>query len=264
MKIAISADGADVQARVSDRLGMAQYLVIIDLETGEFNAVPGPAASGQRGAGMQVVVLAMSKDVNTVVTGYCPPAVYTQLTSNGIEVLTGLKGSVGEILEQFKGGDLGHEQGGKKLATKGAAIDRAAFVHALTSSARQFSVLLPVLIGVVLCIGLFNTFVSKGFLLSLFSGNVTLDTLWGACFGSVFAGNPINSYVIGGELLKQGVSLFAVTALMVTWVTVGLLQLPAEIAAFGRKFALLRNGICFVLSLPVAMLTVGILNLVTG
>ncbi len=89
-----------------------------------------------------------------------------------------------------------------------------------------------------------------------------LDTLWGACFGSILAGNPINSYVIGGELLKYGISLFAVTALIITWVTVGLVQLPAEIAALGRRFALLRNALSFVLSIPIAILTVMILNLV--
>ena len=63
-------------------------------------------------------------------------------------------------------------------------------------------------------------------------------------------------------MLKYGVSLFAVTAFIVTWVTVGLAQMPAEIAAFGKRFALLRNSLSFVLAIPVAILTVMILNLV--
>jgi len=89
-----------------------------------------------------------------------------------------------------------------------------------------------------------------------------LDTFWGACFGSILAGNPINSYVIAGELLKYGISLFAITALIVTWVTVGLVQLPAEIAALGKKFALVRNALCFILAIPIAILTVVMVNLV--
>ena len=133
---------------------------------------------------------------------------------------------------------------------------------ATRSSARQFINLLPVLIGVVLLIGLFNAFISKDFLVSIFSGNMALDTLWGACFGSILAGNPINSYVIGGELLKYNISLFAVTALIVTWVTVGLVQLPAEIAALGRRFALLRNGLSFIFSIPIAIVTVLIVNII--
>ena len=100
-------------------------------------------------------------------------------------------------------------------------------VRGLRSSVRQFANILPILIGVVLCIRLFNAFVSKEALASVFSGNLVLDTLWGACFGSILAGNPINSYVIGAALLDNGISLFAVTAIIITWVTVGLVQLPA-------------------------------------
>jgi len=124
--------------------------------------------------------------------------------------------------------------------------------------------MVPALLGVVLLLGLVQAFVSQDVFTSLFSGNVLLDTLWGACFGSILAGNPINSYVIGGELLKYGVSLFAVTALIIAWVTVGVVQLPAEIAALGKRFALLRNGLAFVLSIITALVTVAIWGLVTG
>ena len=54
------------------------------------------------------------------------------------------------------------------------------------------------------------------------------------------------------------------TAIIVTWVTVGLVQLPAEIASLGLRFALLRNALCLVLAIPVAILTVMILNFITG
>ena len=135
---------------------------------------------------------------------------------------------------------------------------------ALKRSGNQFVTMLPILIGVVLLIGLFNALVPAESLASLFTGNAILDTLWGACFGSILAGNPVNSYVIGGELLKRGVSLFAVTALIITWVTVGLVQLPAEMAALGKRFALLRNAICFILSIPIALLAVVTLNIIVG
>jgi len=265
MKIAIAADGADLNAPVADKLGTAAYLIIVDSETGDFHAVPTPGATGQRGSGVQTVVLAVTSNVSSILVGYCNPAISSQLARSGIQVMGGLKGTVKGALEKYRHSDL---QGQAKLEAKtghrGAALGGAAFTHAVKSTARQFTNLLPVLIGVVLLIGLFNTFVSEDFLATLFSGNLILDTLWGACFGSILAGNPINSYVIGGELLGKGVSLFAVTALMVTWVTVGLIQLPAEIAALGRRFALLRNLISFALSLPISILAVLILNLVTG
>ena len=168
-------------------------------------------------------------------------------------------------MEKYKKGDLQKQIQAEVDRPAGRhRIDWDAVRQAARSSARQFASLLPILIGVVLLIGLFNAFVSTEFLASIFSGSPLLDTLWGACFGSILAGNPINSYVIGGELLKHGVSLFAVTALILTWVTVGLVQLPAEAAALGRKFALVRTVISFVMFTGIAVLTVVLFNLLAG
>ncbi|MEA1871797.1 MAG: NifB/NifX family molybdenum-iron cluster-binding protein [Chloroflexota bacterium] len=263
MKIAISADGANLEAKVAQKFGISKYLVIIDLDSGDFEAVPNPGVSEQRGAGIQAVMVAISKDARTVLTGWCSPAVHHQLTTNGIEVISGLSGTVGELVEKYRKGDLQKQmQAEVEPSGRRSRIDRVTLLQAAKSSARQFASLLPILIGVVLLIGLFNAFVSKELLASILSGRPVLDTLWGACVGSILAGNPINSYVIGGELLKHGVSLFAVTALIITWVTVGLVQLPAEIAALGRKFALVRNATSFVLFTGVAVLTVVVFNLI--
>ena len=263
MKIAISADGSNLDAKVARRFGASEYLLIIDMDGAEFEAIPNPASTRQHGAGVQAIVLAVSKGAKAVLTGYCSPAIANQLRANGIEVLTGMTGTVKDAVEQYKEGRLERMSAREaQLSSATAIVDKAVLVNAVRSAARQFVTLLPVLIGVVLLIGLFDVFVSEEMLTSIFSGKVALDTLWGACFGSIFAGNPINSYVIGGELLKYGVSLFAVTAFIITWVTVGLVQLPAEIAAFGKRFAILRNGLSFVLAIPMAILTVMILNLV--
>jgi predicted Fe-Mo cluster-binding NifX family protein len=263
MKIAISADGPNLEAKVGHKLGTSKYMIIVDVESGDYEAVPNPGFSGQQGSGIQAVLLAVSKDAEKVVTGYCNPGICNQLRANGIEVITGLKGTVGEVIEEYKMTRLDTKMSaGTGLEQGNAKVDTGLLVHAAKNSARQFVNLLPVLVGVVLLIGLFNAFVTEDFLTSIFSGNMALDTIWGACFGSIFAGNPINSYVIGQELLEYNISLFAVTALIITWVTVGLVQLPAEITALGKRFALLRNGLSFVLSIPIAIITVAVVNLI--
>jgi len=63
-------------------------------------------------------------------------------------------------------------------------------------------------------------------------------------------------------MLKQGISLIAVTAFLVSWVTVGFIQIPAESVALGKKFAILRNLSAFVLSMIVAFTAILILSLV--
>ncbi len=119
---------------------------------------------------------------------------------------------------------------------------------------------IPVLLGVFLLIGLILTAVPKESYSSVFSGNVIIDSVIGGAAGSIAAGNPLTSYVIGGELIDQGVGLVAIIAFIVAWVTVGIVQLPAESYLLGKKFALVRNSVSFILSIIIAILTVMTLN----
>jgi len=116
------------------------------------------------------------------------------------------------------------------------------------------------LFGVVLLLGILIEAIPKSFYLSFFKGNAIIDTVLGAVLGSISAGSPVTSYIIGGELVKQGVSLIAVTAFMITWVSVGFIQLPIESKYLGKKFAISRICLSFSTSLVVAFLTVLTLN----
>ena len=46
------------------------------------------------------------------------------------------------------------------------------------------------------------------------------------------------------------------TAFITAWVTIGLVQLPAEMAALGKKFAFIRNVLSMVLCMVISILTV--------
>jgi len=87
------------------------------------------------------------------------------------------------------------------------------------------------------------------------------DAVLGAAIGSIAAGHPLARYLLSGELLSGGVGLIAVTAMLVTWVTVGIVQLPAEALMLGTRFAVYRNFISFCLAIIIALLTVYTLQL---
>ena len=124
----------------------------------------------------------------------------------------------------------------------------------------MFREMLPLVVGVILLTGLLVNLLPAEGVADWFGGSDILDGLIGATLGSVSAGHPLTSYVLGGELLDRGVSLVAVTAFLVSWVTVGSIQLPAEALMLGWRFALLRNAICFLFSIAVAVLTVATLG----
>ena len=69
---------------------------------------------------------------------------------------------------------------------------------AMRKSAKSMYSSLPVLIGVILLIGLISSLIPKSSYNILFSKHVILDSLIGSAVGSVFAGNPITSYILGG------------------------------------------------------------------
>ncbi|MBN1831266.1 MAG: hypothetical protein JW896_04070 [Deltaproteobacteria bacterium] len=257
MKIAISTDGHDLNSRVEHRFGTSRYLIIIDTETMAFEIVPDLGANGQ-GSGMQAVAVAIDRKVDMVLTGYCSPMGEEYLSAHNIKLLTGVEGTVGEVIARYQNGDYDYP----RPSVPDDRISRDKLIHALKVSGEQIFKIMPIILGVILLIGLFQVFVTEEWVSFIFTGNRALDTFLGACFGSLIAGNPINSYIIGGELLDFGVGLFGVTAFILAWVNVGLIQLPAEAAALCWRFALVRNGLSFVLSMLIATLTVGILSFI--
>ena len=138
---------------------------------------------------------------------------------------------------------------------------RAPLIPSLNKALRAFANMLPMVLGMLLLTSLVFTLLPKGSLQGMFGRSESLDVLLGAVMGSMAAGHPLAGYILGGELLDGGVSLIAVTALVVAWVSVGLVQLPAEALLLGRRFAVTRNFLCFLSAIAIAYLTVGLLRL---
>ena len=101
MKIIVSAKGSTLDAPVGQRFGLSPYFIIVNSQTMELELVPNSEADGKRAAGMRAVVLAISKEVDMVLTGYCSPTAMKYLSDNGIDVATGIKGTITEAVVQY-------------------------------------------------------------------------------------------------------------------------------------------------------------------
>ncbi|WP_305907646.1 hypothetical protein Q9L42_014755 [Methylomarinum sp. Ch1-1] len=128
-------------------------------------------------------------------------------------------------------------------------------------SARTFINVLPIIVGMLLLTSLLITLFPEQFYAGLFGNGSLLDTLLAATIGSMTAGHPLASYLLAGEMLNGGVGLTAVTALLVTWVTVGMIQIPTEALILGARFAVYRNLIAFLMAIAIAFLTTSTLRL---
>ena len=132
--------------------------------------------------------------------------------------------------------------------------------EAFNKSLKGFLSMLPMLLAILLLLGIFDVYITKDILLSFFISDNFVDTITGTLLGGVLTGNPMISYILGGELTDAGVSLYAVTAFILSWVTIGLVQLPAEVEIFGLRFTFYRTLFTFITTILVSLATVLTVN----
>jgi len=131
---------------------------------------------------------------------------------------------------------------------------------ALKHTAKSLWMILPMLMAVIGLIGLFETVITPQMLKSFFNGSTVEEILTGIVTGGISVGQPFLSYAIGGELLHDGVSLYAVTAFILSFVTLGVVQLPLEWSLFGTRFTVLRNLLSLLFAFLISVATVYILG----
>jgi len=106
MKICVSATANSLDAPIDPRFGRCSYLIIVDLDTMQFEAVPNLASGAMGGAGIQAAQLIASKGVKVVITGSVGPNAFQALSAAGIKIMTGAYGTVREVIEKYKKGEL--------------------------------------------------------------------------------------------------------------------------------------------------------------
>jgi len=106
MKVGISATAPHLDADLDPRFGRCQYLLIVDTESMEFEAVENPAMSAPGGAGIQAAQAVAETGAEAVITGDCGPNAFQVLSSAGIPVFVGASGRVRDVVEAYKEGKL--------------------------------------------------------------------------------------------------------------------------------------------------------------
>jgi len=106
MKICITSQGYALESPVDPRFGRSQYFAIVDPETAEFEAIENPSTNAMGGAGIQSAQLIAGKNVKIVLTGNVGPNAFQTLQAAGIKIATGIKGSVKEVIEKYKKGEI--------------------------------------------------------------------------------------------------------------------------------------------------------------
>lgn len=111
MKVAVSSTGPSLADAVDPRLGRCEYLLIVDPDTMGFEALQNENKMLGGGAGIQTARMIAERGANVVLTGNCGPNAYETLAAAGVQVITGMGGTVQEALDVFKKGGFSASQG---------------------------------------------------------------------------------------------------------------------------------------------------------
>jgi len=106
MKVAISSQGPDLHSEVDPRFGRCAYFIVVDSDTGEFEAIENPHVGAAHGAGTQAAQFVAQTGVKAVLTGNVGPNPARAFAVAGIDVYVGINGTVAQALDDYRRGRL--------------------------------------------------------------------------------------------------------------------------------------------------------------
>ncbi len=105
-KICVTSQGDNLNSQVDSRFGRCRYFIIADVKTLEFEAVENSNINGMGGVGVQSGQLMANKGVRAVLTGNIGPNAFQTLQAAGIEMVTGVSGTIKEAIEKYNKGEI--------------------------------------------------------------------------------------------------------------------------------------------------------------
>jgi predicted Fe-Mo cluster-binding NifX family protein len=107
MKIAVTSTGTLLESEVDPRFGRARYILIVDTDTLDFEAVDNSGnANAFKGAGIGAATMVSDKGAEVLLTGYCGPKAFLTLDAAGVKVVNDISGRVMDAVSAFKNGKV--------------------------------------------------------------------------------------------------------------------------------------------------------------
>jgi predicted Fe-Mo cluster-binding NifX family protein len=106
MKVAVCSTGNTLESQADPRFGRCAYFIAVDTDTLDFTATQNPGIMSAQGAGIQAAQVVASLGVSAVVAGNFGPNAHQALSAAGVKVYTGNSGTVRQVVEQLKNGQL--------------------------------------------------------------------------------------------------------------------------------------------------------------
>lgn len=132
--------------------------------------------------------------------------------------------------------------------------------QALIKAWKAFENILPQLLAIVLIIGVALSFLTPDQISRFMgSGSGFFGLIMASLIGSITLIPGFIAFPLAAALLNNGAGVMQIAAFISTLMMVGVVTIPLEIQYFGKKAALLRNGLAYAFSIIVALVMGAIL-----
>jgi predicted Fe-Mo cluster-binding NifX family protein len=111
MIVAVTAKGKNLSDEVDPRFGRAPYILIVDTETMEYQALDNSSnVNAFKGAGIQAATMVAEKGAQVLLTGYCGPNAFRTVQAAGMKVVSDVAGTVQQAIDTFRSGKVQYSE----------------------------------------------------------------------------------------------------------------------------------------------------------
>jgi len=106
MKIVITAEGKDLDARVDPRFGRCEWFISVNSDSMDFDCSANSAVNSTQGAGIQAAQFVVDSQAEALVTGHVGPNAFEVIEASGIKIYDGTGLKAKKAIEKLKSGSL--------------------------------------------------------------------------------------------------------------------------------------------------------------
>ena len=106
MKVAVASSGGNLDAQMDPRFGRCGYIVVVDTDTMQFEAIENPGPAMGSGAGTSAAQIVGDTGAETVVAGNLGPNAALALNAGGVTMLQASGMTVAEAAQAAAAGEL--------------------------------------------------------------------------------------------------------------------------------------------------------------
>ncbi len=133
--------------------------------------------------------------------------------------------------------------------------DREKAMKSLRVAGKSLFKILPMILIIVIVVGLLLGFVPPDQIARFFGEQTGIfGVLIIGGIGAIMHIPSLIAFPLAASLLESGASIMAAAAFITTLTMIGTVYLPMEMRVLGKKFALLRNGLSFVVAIIISIL----------